>query len=361
MKLVHEDKYGAYLGVTPAFLKEFIPQEKNANFDVFDSKDSRRRFIAARSSRMPDDQDLTIGRYGINYHRACPGRGEASEYYAELARGFITRRGLDNLAFAASNKEEFDRKSTVWERFYSFIWGEKPLSIWVTPHSGSVNRPPDIIFPYPRMEIDAWVAGIAARCAYDDAAGTSKRTMISIHSYNWLGAVLDLGDFGICDVARLHGIAAAMEKKYTDDIQALAAGCRHDFLVKIGRWLEHIKRTRGTLNPQELKKEYGIESHVIELVATGLTLYKKEIKHFTLEEFQETVQSLDNTRIRVVSCNHIFSGRGIGRQLGLSGKINRGLLGSVLQIECMKYYIKNAPGLVSDIILDVKNALVREQ
>jgi hypothetical protein len=360
MKLVREDKYGAYLGATPAFLKEFVPQETNPDFDVFDSRDGRRRFIAVKSSRLPDDQDLPKGRYGINFHRARPDYREANWYQAELSQSRIPKQGLDNMAFAASSQDEYSRKSAVWDKFYTYIWGETPQTIWVAPHSGSVNRAPDIIFPYPQMEMDAYVADIAARCAYRDAAGTSKRTMISVHSHNWLGAVLDLGGFGICDEEKLTSIAADMEGKYSDKIQILAAGCRQDFLIKIGRWLEHIINTRGTLVPQELKKKYGIEPHVIDLVTTGLRLYKKEIKHFTLEEFRGAIQSLDNTRIRVVSCNHIFSGQGIGRQLELSDKIYNGLLDYALQIECMKYYLNKAPGLVADIILDVKNALIRE-
>lgn len=360
MKLINEDKYGAYLGVTPAFLKEFIPKEMNPNFDVFDSKDGRRRFIAVKSSRMPDDQDLLRGKYGINFHRAKPDLGEANRYHTELSQAQITRQGLDNMAFAAANKEEYNKKSAVWDRFYAYIWGETPRSIWVTPHSGSVNRKPDVIFPYPKIEMDAYVAGIAARCAYYDTAGTPERTMISIHSHNWLGAVLDLGDFGVSDEAKLRGITAKIEKKYAEKTQVLAEACKQEFSLKVGPWLEHILNARGTLNPQELLQKYGIESHVINFVTTGLKLYKKEIKHFTLEEFREVIQSLNNTRIQVVSCNHLFPGRRIGRQLKLSSKINEGRLHFALQIECMKHYLKKAPELVSGIILDVKNALIGE-
>jgi tRNA pseudouridine55 synthase len=360
MKLVSEDKYGAYLGVTPTFLKEFVPKEMNPNFEVFDSKDGRRRFIAVKSSRMPDDQDLPGGKYGINFHRARPDWREANRYYTELSQCLITSQALGEMAFAAASKEEYNKKSAVWDKFYSYVWGETPRTIWVSPHSGSVNRTPDDIFPYPKMEMDAYAAGIAARCAYYDAADTSKRTMISIHSHNWLSAVLDLGGFGNCDQKKLENIAGKIERKYTEKIQSLAEGCRQDFLFKVGRWLEHIIKARGTLNPQKLPSESGVERSVIYFATTGLKLYKKEIKHFTLEEFKEAIQSLDSAKIRVVSCNHLFPGKQIGRQLELSGKINHGLLHFALQIECMKYYLKKAPELVSDIILDVKNALIRE-
>ena len=46
MKLVYEDEHGAYLGVTPEFLRGFKTIESNPHFEVFDSFDGRRRFIA---------------------------------------------------------------------------------------------------------------------------------------------------------------------------------------------------------------------------------------------------------------------------------------------------------------------------
>jgi hypothetical protein len=358
MKLVIEDEYGAYLGVTQAFLKEFVQKERNPNFEVFDSRDGQRRFIAVKSSRLPDDEESSSGRYGINFHRAKPGLHEAIRYHTELSQALITREALNGIAFAAANKDEYDNKSAVWDKFYAFIWGETPQTIWVSPHSGNVNRTPDDIFPYPKMEMDSYAAGLAAQCAYYDTADTFKRTMISIHSHNWLSAILDLGGFGICDEKKLENINTKIEKQYTEKMQALAEECRQDFLLKAGRWLEHIINTRGTLDPQKLPPEFGIERSVIYFVATGLKLYKKEIKHFTIEEFREVIQSLSNTKIQVVSCNYLFSGQQIGAQLELSSKINRGLLRCALQIECMKHYLNKAPELVSDIILDVKNALI---
>ena len=132
MKLVNEDEHGAYLGVSAEFLREFITKESNPNFEVFDSQDNQRRFIAVKSSRVPDDEDLAAGRYGIDFHRAKPTLKEAIQYRAELPHALESRKWLTNIAFAATNKEEYDRKSSVWENFYSYIWGSTPQTIWVS-------------------------------------------------------------------------------------------------------------------------------------------------------------------------------------------------------------------------------------
>ncbi len=72
MKLVDEDEYGAYRGVNAEFLTRFVSKASNPNFDVYDSQDSRRGFIAVKSSRLPDDQVLAEGRHGIDFNRAKP-------------------------------------------------------------------------------------------------------------------------------------------------------------------------------------------------------------------------------------------------------------------------------------------------
>jgi hypothetical protein len=358
MKLVNEDKYGSYLGVCREFLNEFAPVEKNPNFEVYDSKDGRNRFIAVKSSRLPDDDAKDSVRFGINFHRAKPSQSEAKMYYDAIVRKVISQQTLGKFAFAAATPEEYTEKSAVWDSFYSYVWDTRPQMLWVTPHSGDVNRKPDIHFPYPKMELDAYVAGVAARCAYRDSVKVKQRTMISIHSHNWFNSVADLGDFGINDAAKLKSIVTTIERKYSDKVQALADKCRQDEAHKVINWLEHIFKARGIIHPAHLPPE-GIEQDVLKNATTGLRLYGIEIKRFTLEEFKDAFQSLKNTKVRVISCNHLFSGQMISRQLKIAEKINQGLLDGALQIEFMKFYLKHAPELMADIILDVKQELLK--
>ena len=359
MDLIREDQNGAYLGVTPGFLKKFVLRESNTNFEVMDSRDGNNRFIAVKCPRLPDDNDLTVGLYGINFHRAKPDFATAKTYHDELSANRVSHRALNSLSFAAATKEEYDSKSAVWERFYNYVWGKTPQNLWITPHSGNINRKPDNIFPFPKLEMDAYVAGVAARCAKGDTGPTLKRTMISIHSHNWYSAVVDLGDFGINDVKKLEAIAMTLEEKFSEKVQSAAEACRQNFATRIIPWFEFIQRARGTLNLKEIPKEDGIDWSVVYYAMTGLKLYQKEITSFKFKEFQDAINSLKGIPVRVASCNHLFSGQQVAKQLALSTQIQQGRMDAALQIECMKFYLKKMPELVTDIIIDIKRALVQ--
>jgi hypothetical protein len=359
MKLVNEDKYGAYSGVRAKFLEKFILKESNPNFEVYDAKDGNNRLIVVKASRLPDDEDLSAGRYGINFHRAKPEYEAAKSFYEDLAKAKTNLQTLNSLAFAALNREHYDRKADVWDKFYSFIWDKRPQNIWVTPHSGGIERAPDDIFPYPKLEMDAYVAGVAARCALQDNDPAVKRIMMSIHSLNWYSGVIDIGGFGVNDEKKLKATAAMVNDKYGDRAQGAAEGCRRDFAARLIPWLEHIMRTRGTLELRKLPPEYGIERSTIYCAMTGLKLYGREITQFTPGEFAAAVESLKSERVTVASCNHIYSGQQIGQQLELADQIQRGRMDGAVQIECMKFYLKHAPALVAEIILDVKHELFR--
>jgi hypothetical protein len=356
MPLVKEDENGAYLEATPALLKKFTTRESNPNFDVFDSADGYNRLIIARSSRLPDDDDLITGRYGINFHRALPSYKEALRYKTGIPYALETRQ-INDLAFGADSQEEYDRKAAVWNHFYTFIWDLNPQTLWITPHSGSIARPPDEIIPWPYLEMDAYVAEIAALCALNNGNKPSKRIMISLHSHNWLGAVLDLGGFGILGDQQLAGVAKKIEAKYHHKVQSLAEECKKDFSILAMKWLTHIKNIRGTLIPEDLKEKYALDRSVVLNITRSLQLYGKEIQEFQLAEFQTAIDSLRGTELKVVSYNHLFAARHIADLIKIHNKIESALLSSALQIECLKLYLKKEPELISNIILDVKKEL----
>jgi len=355
MKLVDEDEHGAYLGVNAEFLKEFVPKESNPNFEVFDSQDNQRRFIAVKSSRLPDDQDLAKGRYGIDFHRAKPELKEALQYGNELPHALANMKWLNNMAFAASTKGEYQRKSSVWEHFYSFIWGLTPKTIWVAPHSGNIARVPDDILPYPKLVMDAFTAGVAALCAFNDRNKASKRLMICIHSSSFILTVLELGGVGIVDEEKLAAVAKKMEMKYHERAQILADEHKQSFFLTATRWLEHINKKRGTLNPEELSHASTTDRRRVELIVKGLRLYGQEIREFTPEEFNESMHSLNKMEVHVIASNYLFPASHVGKVLRLSEKIGQGLLYSALNIECSKLYLAREPELITNIILDIKN------
>lgn len=357
MELVYEDEYGAYLGVNAEFLQEFVLKESNPNFEVFDSRDSDRRFIAVKCSRLPDDQDLLKGRYGIDFHRAKPKLEEALQYGAELPYALGSTKWLANMAFAAITREEYDKKSSVWENFYSYIWSSRPQTLWVTPHSGNITRIPDDILPYPKDEMDSFTAGVAASCAFNDRSKATRRVMISIHGFGYLAAILDLGGFGIIDEEKLAAVAKKIEIKYHERAQNLADEYKQDFFLRATRGLEHIKNKKGTLNPGESDFTSTTAGRRVGFIVKGLKLYGQEIIEFTLEEFKEAINGVNKMEVPVISGNHLFPARQVGNLLGLSEKIQKGLLHSALQVECSRLYLAKEPELITSIILDIKNEL----
>jgi hypothetical protein len=357
MELVKEDRYGAYRGVTAEFLEKARLIEDNPNFAVFDTLDGQNRFIAGKCSRLPDDDSRTPGVYGINFHRAKPALQDAIRYQAEFPASLWSQQNVHGMAFSAADESEYNQKSAVWESFYSYIWGKAPLTIWVTPHSGVAERKPDADFAFPKLEMDGFIAGIAARCFVNNRQPAVKRTMASLHCHNFHGAILDLGGFGVNQAADLARIAEEIETKYHRQVQDLADKCAKDNGKLLIGWLERIIKTRGTLDPQELAAQYLTDNITVRFIARGLELYGITIQRFTLNEFKEAFRLLQCKEIQVISCNHIFPGELIGKQLDMAGKITHNGIGAALQIECMKYYLKHAPELVSAMILEIISKL----
>jgi len=354
VKPVREDQYGAYLGVRPAFLRRLVTTERDPNFEVYDSLDGNGRLILVKSSRIPDDQDLAEGRYGIDFNRPKPELHEALQYAAELPRGY---QWLNGVAFAARTEEEYQKKSETWDRFYSYIWGARPLTLWVTPHSGSMNRTPDDVFRFPELMNDGFTAGVAALCALKDRRVPSKRVMIAVHSTGHLGGVLNLGDFGVLDEQELDAVAPKMEVKHGERAQALAAAFERDFRETRMKVLEDIQRRWGTLDAEELNRVSYDDSATVKLYVKGLALHGQRLGEHTLRGFRKAMEGLGEIRVPVITNNFFYTGRNVGRLLELPEKIADGLLGSALVVECSRLYAAKDPEFVSDAILDVKNEL----
>ena len=354
VKPVYEDQYGAYLGVRPELLKRAVPTEIDPNFEVYDSLDGQNRVIAVKSSRLPDDEDLDKGKFGIDFNRAKPEFHQALQYGDELPQGY---EWLHGVAFAAKTDAEYERKSSAWDSFYSYVWGTTPQTVWVAPHSGSVERASDDVLRFPKLMIDAFTAGVAFRCALKDKSKPSRRVMIAVHSTGHLGAVLNLADFGILDEQKVSAAAKKMEAKYRERTQIRADAFKQDFYDTTIKVLENIKNRRGTLTPEELDDVSYDDSVTVKFYVKGLRLYGQEINEFTPGGFAEAIENLHEIQVPVISNNYFYTGRNVGRLLKLSEKIAHGLLDSAIVIEGSRFYMAKDPELVSDVILDVKEEL----
>jgi len=357
MKLAIENKHGAYIGMKKEFLSEFYQIDGNPNFDVFESKDGSKRLVVAKCSRLPDDEDKGKGKFGIDFHRAKPIISEAKTFHKELPNALQSRNWLGNIAFAAETEDEYEQKSKVYNDFYSYIFGSSAKIIYVTPHSGDVERKPDNLLPYPKLEIDAWTAGVATLCAFKDKRKPSERIMISIHGNGYLSAVIDLGGFGISDPRKLQLVADKLGNKYRERINQLAWEYVEDFSHRARRRLKHIQRLRGTLDPARLQAISTSDKYDVVNIEKGLKLYGQRFKEYTLNEFDFLLAKIDENKVLPLSANYIFPGAKVGRLLKLKERIKRGLLSSAIQVECSKLYLEKEPELMSEIILNVRNEL----
>jgi hypothetical protein len=353
MKLVYEDKYGAYLGVRPEFLERFKLREQNPNFEVYDAAEGYSRVIAVKSSRMPDDEDIEKGKYGIDFNRAKPSLKEALQYEQELPQGY---KWINSTAFAAATKEEYENKSRTWDNFYSCIWDKTPQTVWVAPHSGSVDRLPDDVLRFPKLMIDNFTAGAAALCAFKERNQPSKRIMMAVHSTGHLGAVINLGDFGILSPEKIKAVSEKLELKYRHRAQVLANEFKRDFGARTMAILQSIIEKRRSLIPEELVR-VSDDYLTVRFYEKGLRFYGQEIKEYTPGEFRRAIENLGKIHVPVISVNLFYTGRNVAKSLKLSEKTKQGLMDSALVIEGARLYMAKDPELVSDIILDVKGEL----
>ncbi|HEY95041.1 MAG TPA: hypothetical protein G4O15_08905 [Dehalococcoidia bacterium] len=354
MRLVYEDEHGAYQGVTQEFLKEFKSVESNPHFDVFDSLDNNRRFIAVKSSRIPDDENPAEGRFGIDFNRARPTFQEAVDYAEGLPDSYLWQA---DIAFAAADMNEYERKSSIWDSFYSFIWDTVPQTVWVAPHSGNNNRLPHDYFSDPKMMIDTYSAGVAALCAFREKGTVINRNLIVVHSTGQLGAVLNLGDFDVLKQEIMDAAAAKVIPKYQERVQKYADEFKHDYSTKTWEILNNIFKFRGTLDPLVLQEISQDASFIIGIYSRCLDLYGQKISEYSLEDFSRALENLSEAEVPVILNNFIYPGRNAGRLIKLPDKIREGEMNSAVQVEGARLYMAKNPELVADILLDVKKEL----
>ena len=354
MKLVHEDEYGAYYGVTPEFLQEFKTVESNPHFDVYDSFDNGRRFIAVKCSRIPDDENPADGRFGIDFYRGKPTFQQAVEYAEGLPDSYLWQ---DDIAFAAAGVSEYDIKSSIWDSFYSFIWDTVPQTVWVAPHSGNTDKPPHDYLSDPKIMIDTFSAGVAALCAFRDKGEVIRRNLVVVHSTGQLGAVLNLGDFGVLEQEKMDIAANEVIPEYRERVHAIAGEFKQDYSVKTLKFLNRIVKARGTLDPFELEGISLDDCFLIRIYARCLEMYGQKISEYSLEGFSRALENLGEAEVPVILNNFIYPGRNVGRLIKLSDKIREGEMNSAVQVEGARVYMAKDPELVADILLDVKREL----
>jgi hypothetical protein len=361
--LVRETEQGAYLGPGPELEAAAVTVASTPHFDVFDW--GCRRLILGKCSRLPDDEDQVAGRYGIDFHRALPPFQGSSGFWCDWGTGLIEvnaysyarhlprtlqfREFTANLAFAASTEEAYQAKCQVYQDFYSYLFNSDSRIILASPHSGEVRRPPDRYHPFPQSEIDGWTARVMARCQNPDHQG-KKRVLISLHSTDYFGALMDIGDFGLPQNRVLTRIVEQLQEDFSASLSPLLTGYR-DYIIPYTRSrLEWFAENWGTLDPERLaKKSTAARFEVVSLLK--ITGQPEPRGRIGLSEMDQALQNYwDRPPQQFLALNGVFSGRKTAQLLNLKVKLEQAGIDYAVQVECSRFLARYNPDLAARLI-----------
>jgi len=368
--LVRETEQGAYLGPGPELEAAAVAVAATPHFDVFDW--GGRRLILGKCSRLPDDEDQATGRYGIDFHRALPpfrgssgfwcdwGAGpievNAYTYASHLPRALRFREFTGNLAFAASTEEAYQTKCQVYQDFYSYLFKSDARIILASPHSGEVRRPPDRYHPFPQSEIDGWTARVMAQCQAPTPQG-KKRVLISLHSSDYFGFLLDIGDFGLPQNQALPRIVAQLREDFSPLLRPLLPDYRNHITPYTRSRLKWFAEKWGTLDPKRLAtKSTAARFEVVNLIKiTGQT---EPWGSIGLAEIDRAIHNyFDRPAKQFIALNGIFSGRKAARLLNLSANLEEAGIDYAVQVECSRFLAQYYPALAGRLIQGLIDSL----
>uniref|UniRef100_A0A7C3SIE2 Uncharacterized protein n=1 Tax=Desulfobacca acetoxidans TaxID=60893 RepID=A0A7C3SIE2_9BACT len=360
--MIRESKSGAYLGPLPEMMTWQVAS--TPNFDVFDRQG--RRLILGKCSRLPDDEDISRGRFGIDFHRALPpftgpsgftcnwGEGEvevnAYNYACCLPRALRFREFTANLAFAARNPEEYQAKRRTYDHFYEHLYNGAFQVVIAVPHSGQVYRKPDIYHPFPLSEIDAWTARVGVR-SLNSGELPARRILISLHSTDYFGSLLDIGDFGLPQNRGLPAVLEQLRRRFAGDIEALLPAYRRYIVPYTSARVEWFEKKFGTLDPGHLAKISTAASFELRSIRQVLDNGGFQGNLGTAAGLRRGLESFWRYPSRdLITLNGIFSGRKTARLLNLATKLRQAGIHTAVQVECSRFLARNHPGLAAEFV-----------
>jgi hypothetical protein len=362
--MIIENHAGAYLAPKPEILSRFSLTVTTPHFDVLENDTSR--LILAKCSRLPDDEDPAAGRYGIDFHRALPPFAGDSGFTCDWGEGPIPVNALNfarflprtirfrqftaNLAFAAQTREAYEAKRQVYENFYQHVYRAGQPLVVATPHSGSVNRPPDDYHPFPESEIDAWTAGLAAQLSRVRLR-KNRRLLLSLHSTDYFGALVDVGDFGLAPNGILPGLIEQLNVEFTDDLAAVQLPYQEHIISYTGNRLQWKHNRWGTLHPEKLATISTASRFEVMMLDKLLGEYIRPEERFTHDGLRRGLEAYwSGGGQALISLNGVFSGRKTAKLLNLSENLADAGFHTAVQVECSRFLAQHYPGIAVAII-----------
>ncbi|MBM4289693.1 MAG: hypothetical protein FJ135_16395 [Deltaproteobacteria bacterium] len=362
--MIIENAAGAYLGPTPRLLSAFRLTKTDPHYDVLENDTIR--LILGKCSRLPDDEDPTAGRFGIDFHRALPpftgpsgftcdwGEGpfpvNAFNFARFLPRTIRFRQFTANLAFAAQTPAEYEAKRRVYEDFYRQIYGASQPLVVAVPHSGPVYRPPDEYHPFPESEIDAWTARLAVRLD-PPRLGKTSPLLVSLHSTDYFGVLLDIGDFGLPSNRHLAEIVEKLNTAFAEELAAVEPAYREHATSYTQLRLQWKQQRWGALTPEHLANISTASRFEVMMLDRIIGDCIRPEERFTYDGLCRGVEAYWSRGNRArLSLNGVFSGRKTANLLNLEENLPQAGFQSAVQVECSRFLAQHHPRLAAAII-----------
>jgi len=245
----------------------------------------------------------------------------------------------------------------VYEDFYRHVYGAPGATVVATPHSGEVRRPPDRYHPFPQSETDAWTSRVAVHCL-DGTPGDGKRLLISLHSTDYFGAFLDLGDFGLPQNRMLPVLTARLNRRFAPELAAQLPAYR-DYLVPYTlarlRWMAE---RWGTLDPEALKTISTASRFESLSLMRVLEKWLPPAGAVTLDWLARGLDSFFASPPReLITLNGVFSGRKTAGLLNLEENLRRAGFHTAVQVECSRFLAQHHTELIGSILLALEQDL----
>lgn len=369
--MVLETEGGAYVAPGPKLKERARLAAADPHFDVLEGDGLR--YLFAKCSRLPDDEEPAAGRFGIDFHRALPpfsgdspwsldlGRGpvpvNAYTYAQHLPRALRFREFTANVAFAARTREEYEAKRRVYKNFYDHLYRPGAALVVAAPHSGEVRRRPDEFHPFPKSETDAWTARVAVRLA-PPPVPEPRRVLLSLHSTDYFGALLDVGDFGLPQNHRLPEIIARLKKRFAPDLlKVFPAYLTHKIPYTLER-LKWFERHFGTLDPRRLSGISTAARFEIKSIFNLIRPFMDPARGFTLAGIARGLKKYrPQSGVPLIMLNGIFSGRKTARLLNLVENLQQASFFTAVQVEVSRFLAERHPDLAAAVISELLQAL----
>jgi hypothetical protein len=362
--MIIENQAGAYLAPQPEIFSHYRLAVTNPHFDVLENEAGR--LILGKCSRLPDDEEPSAGRFGIDFHRALPPFAGDSGFTCDWGDGPIAVNALNfarflprtirfrqftaNLAFAALTPEDYEAKRQVYEDFYQQVYRAGQPLVVATPHSGPVNRPPDEYHPFPESEIDAWTAGLAARLRFPQGRKRG-RLLLSLHSTDYFGALMDIGDFGLVANNILPDLVRQLNREFSDELTTVQLPYRDHILAYTRRRLQWKQNRWGTLHPEELAHISTASQFEVKMLDKLIGQFILPQERFTYDGLQRGLEAYwEGGGQALISLNGVFSGRKTAQLLNLSENLDRAKFHTAVQVECSRFLARHYPGIAAAII-----------